>query len=125
MINLLNDWMAYRERERLTQFAAAEKLKISRAALASFESGRTYPKGESMLKIIETIYPGMGGEELQKGMRRDSISCPSCDASVPGPDQGALHCLACGISLGQGCGDCGAVNRTGARFCDECGHKLV
>lgn len=123
MIDLLKDWMEWRKRERVTQYGAAERLNISRAALASFESGRTLPKGESIMKILAVLYPNMGGEP-PKGARLNSVACPSCDVYVPGPDQGATHCCSCGESLGRACLSCHSANRKGATFCDSCGEKI-
>lgn len=123
MIELRDDWKAYRKRAGLTQEEAAQMLGIARSALASFEMGRTYPKGTSMLRLMEVLYPGLGKGEGGGG-RRDTFKCGSCGTTVPGPDQGGLYCLSCGAHQGDRCVSCGAANRDGAKFCDECGTPM-
>lgn len=52
------------------------------------------------------------------------LICPSCKASVP---TGAKFCLNCGEKMVEElrCPDCGAALTKGAKFCMNCGKKLV
>lgn len=47
--------------------------------------------------------------------------CPQCQAQVPA---GAKFCNNCGAKLITVCPECGANVRPGSKFCSECGHAL-
>jgi len=47
--------------------------------------------------------------------------CPQCQAQVPA---GAKFCNNCGAKLITVCPKCGANVRPGSKFCSECGHAL-
>ena len=123
MIDLHGDWMEYRKQKGLTQAQAAEYLGISRSALASFEIGRSYPKGTSLLMLIETLYPAVA--QGAEGGRLNTTECPGCKTKVPGPKEGAAFCVACGYRLGRKCYVCDVVCRVEAKFCDSCGRELT
>lgn len=50
------------------------------------------------------------------------MKCPKCQAENP---EGAKFCEECGTRLVRKCPDCGADVSPTAKFCLECGHDLA
>jgi class 3 adenylate cyclase/tetratricopeptide (TPR) repeat protein len=56
------------------------------------------------------------------GQALDGLTCPSCGVSNR---SGRRFCAECGGSLAVLCAACGAANEPGERFCGDCGAPLV
>lgn len=63
--------------------------------------------------------PGQGSP--QATVAAQTQVCPQCQAQVPA---GAKFCNNCGAKLITVCPECGANVRPGSKFCSECGHAL-
>ena len=50
------------------------------------------------------------------------MKCPKCQFEN---DDGAKFCNECGHKLELACPQCGKVNQPGSKFCNECGHNLA
>ena len=51
---------------------------------------------------------------------------PACPRHGQRPEADALYCSECGRFLGGACAHCGATTLApGARFCENCGHRLA
>lgn len=94
--------------------------------------------GNAMQGAVSNIAPGMSGNVAPGAVRstvsgmsgnapgnsavqEDGISCPSCGTKLPGK---AKFCFECGAKILRNCPDCGAQLQPGAKFCFECGKKL-
>lgn len=58
---------------------------------------------------------------MVRNTEAESISCPSCGTMLP---KGAKFCFECGAKLLKNCPKCGAKLKSGSKFCSECGKKL-
>lgn len=115
------DYMEWKKKNGYNQHEVAAILDCSRPAIASFESGRSpLPRGDTLLKMLAVLYPQW---DHAHSALLDHV-CSACKATVPGPQQGAKHCMACGQHFGDGCPKCGHINLKEARFCNDCGAKL-
>lgn len=114
------DYNRWKNRNKLTHAKIAELVGCSRPAITAFELGKSpLPAGATVLELVAQIYPGYQNATTPTARHR----CDGCGENVPGPEQGAAFCLACGHQHGKRCG-CGAVSAVGARFCGECGEKF-
>lgn len=59
---------------------------------------------------------------VREGFSGDGCRCEACGAVN---DSGAKFCDACGVPLAKVCAGCGIENDAGARYCDGCGVALV
>jgi len=50
------------------------------------------------------------------------MKCPKCNFDIP---VGAKFCNECGHKLEITCSECGQINPPGSKFCIECGHQLI
>jgi len=66
-----------------------------------------------------TTAPGQGTPQATAAAQTQV--CPQCQAQVPA---GAKFCNNCGAKLITVCPECGANVRPGSKFCSECGHAL-
>ncbi|HEX2778519.1 MAG TPA: zinc ribbon domain-containing protein [Gemmatimonadaceae bacterium] len=58
--------------------------------------------------------------------REAQASAPSCPEHGRRPERDASYCSECGRFLGGACVHCGATTAApGARFCENCGHRLL
>lgn len=65
------------------------------------------------------VAPGQGTPQATAAAQTQV--CPQCQAQVPA---GAKFCNNCGAKLITVCPECGANVRPGSKFCSECGHAL-
>lgn len=115
------EYFEWKEKYNYTQDQAAEFMGSSRAAVASFETGRNpLPRAETVLRMLSVLRPGWDSPDR----RVNDHTCHACDELVPGPLQGAKHCLMCGDSFADNCHRCGVVCPKGANYCHECGYNL-
>ncbi len=50
------------------------------------------------------------------------MKCPKCNFDIPA---GAKFCNECGHKLEITCSECGQINPPGSKFCIKCGHQLI
>lgn len=113
------DYFEFKRKHSHTQQTISELVGCSRAAIASFESGRSpFPEGRTTLNLVAAIYP-----QVTRGALARNHKCLICEDLVPGPDTGAEYCVSCGGSLGWRC-DCRYVNPSIAKFCGGCGSPV-
>lgn len=120
-MDLRKEYFRWKDRNKYTQNEIAEILECSRAAIASFETGRNpLPRGETVLRMLGALYPGWDSGDH----RINDHTCVSCNGHVPGPRQHAKYCIECGESFADACYLCGTINPKGAKFCNECGYNM-
>ena len=65
-------------------------------------------------------------EALIRQQRETQLVAVSCSTHGPRPEPDAVYCSDCGRYLAGACEVCGAKpSAPGARFCDNCGHRLA
>ncbi len=69
--------------------------------------------------VVTPAAPGRGTPQATAAAQTQV--CPQCQAQVPA---GAKFCNNCGAKLITVCPECGANVRPGSKFCSECGHPL-
>lgn len=69
--------------------------------------------------VVTPAAPGQGTPQATAAAQTQV--CPQCQAQVPA---GAKFCNNCGAKLITVCPECGANVRPGSKFCSECGHAL-
>lgn len=69
--------------------------------------------------VVTPVASGQGTP--QATVAAQTQVCPQCQAQVPA---GAKFCNNCGAKLITVCPECGANVRPGSKFCSECGHAL-
>ena len=81
--------------------------------------------GAGMAQTAQTAFTPMGqqAQQPQQAQPQQATSvCPECQAAVA---QGAKFCNNCGHKMVETCLSCGAEVAPGAKFCNNCGQKLA
>lgn len=113
--------------EGLSQRDVAVAAGISQGSVWNFLNDVTRtPRNDTWKRLIAFVddIPLPGTEPPTHEGWVPEIACPHCRCTVPGPEQGALHCLQCGRLVGKRCANCNAVNHLGNAKCRICGSEL-
>ena len=119
----------------LTREQIAASLHISVGTVRNFELGTNKPNVDNYEGFLEIL--GKWKEETDPEAKAkkatcepERVVCGQCGMWTLGPGGGGgvqpLWCCFCGAPLGIKCPRCGVIeNRSGARFCRECGTRIV
>ena len=96
---------------------------ISRTLMSpgQFAPRETAGNGVTATGPVESGTAGTDGGETGETATEKAQACPQCHAPV---QAGAKFCSNCGAKLIQVCPECGKVVAPGSKFCSECGCAL-
>jgi len=128
---LRREFKALRQELGLSQADVALVSRLTQASISQFENATSLnPRRSTIAKIAsvvdlwrqeQTNIVAMHPEEHQ----RPAHVCPKCSREVPGPAEGASHCLKCGAAFQVECSNCGHVNSPDGTFCSRCLRPLM
>lgn len=94
---------------------------ISRTLMSPGQFAPRETAGGMMTGTVESGTAGTDGGETGETATEKAQVCPQCHAPV---QAGAKFCSNCGAKLIQVCPECGKVVAPGSKFCSECGCAL-
>ena len=85
-----------------------------------------FAMGQQQQQQAQQAAPAPGGWTCACGASVNGNFCPNCGAKKPEPQPaaGAWKCSCGATASGKFCPECGSPTN-GAKFCSNCGHKLV
>ncbi|USG63979.1 helix-turn-helix domain-containing protein [Brevibacillus ruminantium] len=112
-----------RKKANLTQSALADKIGISQASIAQYETGNRLPETPVLLDLSRLFEIDLnelvGNDKVLKTIK----ICPGCDYQFH--KDHAKYCIQCGSKLLDECPECNnPLDSAIQLFCAYCGHKL-